>query len=100
MIADEYIIATQSGEDYPFDKRGLDQYLSPEGFDVEVVPPEYGQLGLIINGFEFSFCIEPVGLQVAIEDGEPTENELSDIFNAIIDKLKSTTGLDGTFYPI
>ena len=100
MIADEYIIRTESGEDYPFDSRGLELYLSPDGFDVQVVPPEYGQLGLLVNGVELSFCIEPVGIQVAIEDGEPTEKQLTSIFTAIIDRLKSTTGLNGLFYPI
>jgi hypothetical protein len=100
MISDEYVIGTKSGEDYPFDIRGLEYFVIPDGFDVKVVPPAYGQLGLVINGIEFSFAIEPPGIQTAIEDGEPTEKELDEIFVAIIQKLKDTTGLDGIYYPL
>ena len=100
MISDEYMISTESGEDYPFDGRGLEYFFSPDGFNVKVVPPEYGQLGLVINNVEFSFAIEPPGIQTAIEDGEPTEEELDKIFKAIIGRLEQTTGLKGVYYPL
>jgi len=100
MMADEYLIKTVDGSDYKFDGKPIVDCLSPEEMEVKVVQPEYGDVGIVINGIELSFCFEPPGLQVAIEVGEPTEQEIESILGAIIKKLEKSTGQQGEFVPL
>ena len=100
MVSDEYLIKTTDGTDYQFGGKSIQDCISPDDLEFSVVPPKYGDVGVVINSVELCFCLEPPGLQVAIEEGESTEQEISSILNAVISKLEKTTGKKGEYIPL